>query len=141
MANPSYEEVCGKRTGHAEVVQIVFDNAELSYRDILEVFFSIHDPTTPNQQGNDIGPQYRSVIFTHTGEQQETARAFIGELAREGVFDAPIVTEVRELPPFFAAESYHQDYYRRHTSQPYCTFVISPKLRKFREKFAAKRKA
>lgn len=141
VANPTYDEVCSKTTGHAEVVQVTFDPATISYREILEVFFAIHDPTTPDQQGNDVGPQYRSVIFTHDASQDETARALIGELTSHGVFDAPIVTEVRALPVFYEAEPYHQNYYRQHSSQPYCAFVISPKLAKFRKAFAARRKS
>jgi peptide-methionine (S)-S-oxide reductase len=141
VMNPTYEQVCGKQTGHAEVVQVTYDPSIVSYRDLLEVFFAIHDPTTPNRQGNDAGPQYRSAIFYHSEEQRRAAEAIIGELTAERVFDAPIVTEVAPLDRFFAAESYHQNYYRQHASQPYCAFVISPKLAKFRQKFARKRVA
>ena len=140
VANPTYEEVCGKRTGHAEVVQVTFDPARLSYREVLEVFFSIHDPTTRDRQGNDEGPQYRSVIFHHDDTQRDTARAVIAEITAEHAFADPVVTEVLPLPAFYPAESYHQDYYRQHTAQPYCTFVISPKLAKFRKTFAGKRR-
>lgn len=136
VANPTYEEVCGKETGHAEVVQLAFDPVKVSYRTILEVFFAIHDPTTPNRQGNDVGPQYRSVIFTHDAEQAREAHAIIDELTREKVFDAPIVTQVLPLPEFYPGEAYHQNYYRQHTQQPYCAFVISPKLAKFRKHFS-----
>lgn len=138
VPNPTYEQICGKETGHAEVVQLTFDSSKVSFRHVLEVFFAIHDPTTPNRQGNDVGPQYRSVIFYTNDEQQATARAMIAELTAERVFDAPIVTEVTALPVFYPGESYHQDYYRQHRSQPYCTFVISPKLAKFRQNFARK---
>lgn len=136
VANPTYEQVCGKETGHAEVVQLTYDPSRVSYRTLLEVFFAIHDPTTPNRQGNDVGPQYRSVIFTHDAGQAQVARDLIAELAGERVFDAPIVTEVAPLPEFYPAEAYHQDYYRQHTRQPYCAFVIAPKLAKFRKHFA-----
>lgn len=136
VANPTYEQVCDKKTGHAEVVQLTYDPARVSYRALLEVFFAIHDPTTPDQQGNDIGPQYRSVIFTHDDEQAREARAIIDELATEQVFPSPIVTEVRPLPVFYPAEAYHQDYFRQHARQPYCAFVIAPKLAKFRKRFA-----
>jgi len=136
VANPTYEQVCDKKTGHAEVVQLTYDPARLTYRALLEIFFAIHDPTTPDQQGNDIGPQYRSVIFTHDEEQAREARALIDEFTAEQVFPAPIVTEVRPLTDFYPAEAYHQDYYRQHTRQPYCAFVIAPKLAKFRKRFA-----
>ncbi|MCC6931107.1 MAG: peptide-methionine (S)-S-oxide reductase MsrA [Gemmatimonadaceae bacterium] len=136
VAHPTYEQVCGKNTGHAEVVQLTYDPARVSYRALLEVFFAIHDPTTPNRQGDDIGPQYRSVIFTHDDEQAREARAIIDELSAEHVFPAPIVTEVRPLPEFYPAEGYHRDYFRQHTEQPYCAFVIAPKLAKFRKRFA-----
>jgi peptide-methionine (S)-S-oxide reductase len=135
VPDPTYEQVCGKGTGHAEVVQLTFDPARVSYRTLLEVFFAIHDPTTRDRQGNDIGPQYRSVIFTHDDEQEREARAVIDELTAERVFPAPIVTEIRPLPVFYPAEAYHQDYYRQHTRQPYCAFVIAPKLAKFRKHF------
>lgn len=136
VANPTYEEVCGKKTGHVEVVQVTFDPTIVTYREILEVFFAIHDPTTVDRQGNDAGPQYRSAIFTHSDEQGQVARALIESLEREQIFDAPIVTEVRALTTFYPAESYHQDYYRRNSAQPYCAFVVSPKVAKFRKKFA-----
>lgn len=138
VPNPTYEQVCGKKTGHVEVVQVAFDPAVVSYREVLEVFFTIHDPTTRDRQGNDAGPQYRSVIFTHGVEQEQTARDVIATLEAEHVFGAPIVTEVRPLPVFYPAETYHQDYYRQNQSQPYCVFVVSPKLAKFRQKFAAR---
>jgi peptide-methionine (S)-S-oxide reductase len=136
VPNPTYEQVCGKKTGHVEVVQVTFNPAVVTYRDILEVFFAIHDPTTRDRQGNDAGPQYRSAIFTHSDEQEKIARDIIAMLDAEHAFDAPIVTEVRPLPEFYPAEQYHNDYYRRNRSQPYCVFVVSPKVAKFRQKFA-----
>lgn len=138
VKDPTYEDVCGKETGHVEVVQLTFDPAVVSYRRILEVFFAIHDPTTADRQGNDVGPQYRSAIFAHNEEQQRVAEDVIAELTREGTFGAPIVTEVRALPTFYPAEDYHQNYYRQHSGQPYCAFVISPKLSKFRQKVLGK---
>ena len=136
VENPTYEQVCGKKTGHAEVVQLEFDPTRVSYRDLLEVFFTIHDPTTMDRQGNDVGPQYRSVIFYHDDEQRRIADAIIAELTAEHAFDSPIVTQVKPLPQFYAAEEYHQNYYVQNHSQPYCAYVISPKLAKFRKKFA-----
>lgn len=136
VANPTYEQVCGKKTGHAEVVQLTFDPAIVSYRDILEVFFSIHDPTTTDRQGNDVGPQYRSVIFYHDEEQRRVAEEIVAELGAEHAYDAPIVTEIKPLDEFYAAEQYHQNYYAQNSTQPYCAFVISPKIAKFRKKFA-----
>jgi peptide-methionine (S)-S-oxide reductase len=139
--NPTYEEVCGKDTGHAEVVQVTFDPARLSYREILEVFFAIHDPTTRDRQGNDVGPQYRSVIFYHDEEQNRVAGEVIAELTNEQLFDAPIVTEVVAAPKFYPAEEYHQNYFARNPTQPYCAFVVSPKVAKFRKKFAQRLRA
>ncbi len=136
VPHPTYEQVCGKETGHAEVVQLTYDPARVSYRTLLEVFFAIHDPTTPNRQGNDEGPQYRSVIFTHDDEQAAVAHTIIKELTEERVFDAPIVTGVEPLPAFYPAEAYHQNYFRQHSAQPYCAFVIAPKLAKFRKHFS-----
>lgn len=136
VPSPTYEQVCGKQTGHAEVVQLTYDPSRVSYRTLLEVFFAIHDPTTPDRQGNDVGPQYRSVIFTHDAEQERVARDMITELAADRVFDAPIVTQVTPLDVFYPAEAYHQNYYRQHTTQPYCAFVIAPKLAKFRKHLA-----
>jgi peptide-methionine (S)-S-oxide reductase len=138
--NPTYREVCTGTTGHAEVVQVTYDPAVLSYRDVLEVFFSTHDPTTLNRQGNDVGTQYRSVIFYHDEEQKRVAGELIAELTAEKVFARPIVTELAPFTAFYPAEEYHHDYYRRNTMQPYCQFVIAPKLSKFRQKFAAKLK-
>ena len=140
VKNPTYEQVCGKKTGHAEVVQVTYDPSRLSYREVLEVFFSIHDPTTPDQQGNDIGPQYRSAIFVHDESQRDVASALIAELTTEHAFGDPIVTEVAPLTEFYPAEGYHQNYYRQNTTQPYCSFVISPKIAKFRKKYAARLK-
>lgn len=138
VPHPTYEQVCDKTTGHAEVVQLTYDPARVTYRTLLEVFFAIHDPTTHDRQGNDIGPQYRSVIFTHDDEQARVAHQIVEELTAEGVFSAPIVTEVLPLPVFYPGEAYHQNYYRQHTRQPYCAFVIAPKLAKFRKHFASK---
>jgi peptide-methionine (S)-S-oxide reductase len=140
VPNPTYEQVCGKGTGHAEVVQVTFDPAVVSYREVLEVFFATHDPTTKDRQGNDVGPQYRSVIFTHSDEQRKTAEGLIAELTAEGVFPNPIVTEVRPAAEFYPAEGYHQGYYRGNPAQPYCAFVVAPKVAKFRKQFAAKLK-
>jgi len=138
IPNPSYEAVCTGRTGHAEVVQVEYDPSVIGYRDLLEVFFGIHDPTTLNRQGNDIGTQYRSAIFPHDAEQEQTAKAVIAELEAEHTFDAPIVTTIEPLGAFYPAEKYHQDYYERNQRQPYCAAVISPKLAKLRKKFADK---
>jgi peptide-methionine (S)-S-oxide reductase len=136
VPNPTYEQVCTGTTGHAEAVQVEFDPAELSYRDLLRVFFSIHDPTTLNRQCPDVGTQYRSAIFYHSPEQERTAREVIAELERERIWDAPIVTEVRPLDAFYPAEEYHREYYRWHPEQTYCRVVIAPKLAKFRKEFA-----
>jgi peptide-methionine (S)-S-oxide reductase len=141
VENPTYEQVCGKKTGHAEVVQLAFDPARVSYRDLLEIFFTIHDPTTADRQGNDVGPQYRSVIFYHDDEQRREAEKIIAELTAEHAFEAPIVTQVKPLTRFYAAEEYHQNYYVQNTMQPYCAYVISPKLAKFRKKFAERLRA
>jgi peptide-methionine (S)-S-oxide reductase len=138
IENPTYEQVCTGATGHVEVVQVTFDPAIAPYREILEVFFAIHDPTSLDRQGNDAGPQYRSVIFYHSEAQRTVAEATIRSLNAEGIWDAPIVTEVRPAAAFYPAEEYHQDYFRNHPAQPYCAFVVAPKVRKFREKFAAK---
>lgn len=135
VANPTYQQVCGGRTGHAEVVRLSFDSERVSYRDILEVFFAVHDPTTPDRQGNDVGPQYRSVIFYHSEEQRRTAEQVMREMA--SCFDDPIVTELLPAPEFYEAEAYHQDYFRRNPNQPYCAYVIAPKLAKYRKKFSS----
>jgi peptide-methionine (S)-S-oxide reductase len=140
MAEPDYESVCEGGTGHAEVVRVRFDPKALSYREVLEVFFTVHDPTTPNRQGADVGEQYRSVVFTHSPEQERQAKAIIAELEREQAFDRPIVTEVQPAPPFYPAEDYHQDYYRLNPAQGYCQAVIRPKLAKFRKSWSQKLK-
>jgi len=132
--SPSYEAVCSGRTGHAEVVQLTFDPAVVSFRDLLEIFFTIHDPTTLNRQGADVGTQYRSVIYYHTPEQRMTAEQVIAELEAAGVWDGPIVTEVAPLPPYYPAEPYHQDYFRRNPGQGYCSAVIAPKVSKLRQR-------
>jgi len=130
---PSYEQVCSGRTGHAEVVQLTFDPREISYRDVLDVFFTIHDPTTLNRQGADVGTQYRSVIFYHSPEQQRTATEVLSEV--KDLFNDPIVTELQPLDKFYPAEGYHQDYFARNPNQPYCQFVVAPKVAKARQKF------
>lgn len=136
--NPSYEQVCGGRTGHAEVVQITFDPAITTFREILEVFFTIHDPTTLNRQGNDVGTQYRSAIFYHSDEQRRVAEEVMQEITLAKIWDDPLVTQVEPASQFYVAEGYHQDYYSRNSSQPYCLFVVRPKVQKFRSKFGAK---
>ena len=133
--NPTYEAVCSETTGHAEAVQITFDPEEISYKSILDIFFSIHDPTTLNRQGNDIGSQYRSAIFCHDDKQEEIAEDFIQKIDSEGDMNDPVVTEVIPAPAFYPAEEYHQQYYRRNQWQGYCQIVISPKLAKFRKQF------
>ena len=138
VPDPSYEAVCNGVTGHAEVVQVTFDPAVVSYREILEVFFTIHDPTTPNRQGADVGTQYRSAIFYHSPEQRETAEAVIRELEARRVWDAPVVTQVAPLDVFYPAERYHQEYYARNQRQPYCQVVIAPKVAKLRKEFTEK---
>ena len=136
--NPSYSDVCTGKTGHIEVVQVTFDPDVTSYREILDVFFAIHDPTSRDRQGEDVGEQYRSAIFTHSDRQRETAEAAIRELNAAGIWDKPIVTEVRPAAPFYPAEEYHRQYFVRNPGQAYCAYVVAPKVRKFREKFAAK---
>jgi peptide-methionine (S)-S-oxide reductase len=138
--NPSYEDVCSGRTGHAEVVQLTFDPKTVTFRDILDVFFAIHDPTTPNQQGNDVGSQYRSAIFYHSPEQKKIADDVIAAFTQAQLYTRPIVTEVTAAGAFFIAEDYHQEYFARNPSQPYCTYVVGPKLAKFRTSFAEKLK-
>ncbi len=135
VPNPSYAQVCEDNTGHAEAVQITFDPAVLSYHDLLKVFFSIHDPTTLNRQGNDVGTQYRSAIFYHTPEQKATAEEVIKEITEAHLWDVPIVTEVKPFDQFYMAEDYHQEYYRNNPYQGYCRVVIAPKVAKFRQKF------
>lgn len=138
ISNPTYREVCSGMTGHAEVVQVTFDPARISYADVLRVFFTVHDPTTLNRQGNDVGTQYRSVIYYHSEQQRDTAEAIKKEASE--AWDDPIVTEISALETFYRAEDYHQNYYRENPNQGYCSFIITPKLRKFREKFADKLK-
>jgi peptide-methionine (S)-S-oxide reductase len=140
-ANPSYEDVCGGQTGHAEVVRIVFDPGVLSFRDLLRVFFSIHDPTTRDRQGNDVGSQYRSVIFCQTREQRADAEAVIGEITRAKLWPQPIVTELAGAETFYPAERYHQEYFERNPGQAYCQFVVAPKVAKFRKEFVDRLKA
>ena len=135
-AKPDYESVCSGQTGHAEVVRIHFDTQLTTYRELLEVFFTIHDPTTLNRQGNDIGTQYRSVIYTHSSDQMDTARKVVAEMAH--VWDAPIVTELKEAPVFHMGEDHHQNYYVNHPLQSYCAFVVAPKVAKFRKIFTDK---
>lgn len=135
VPNPTYEQVCSKQTGHAEVVQITFDPSVISYREVLEVFFTIHDPTTPNRQGNDIGPQYRSVILYHSPEQRAVAQEVMQALAQAGVWENLIVTELVPFERFYPAEDYHQEYYRRNPYQPYCALVVGPKVAKFRKQY------
>lgn len=138
--NPTYHQVCGGDTGHAEVVQIRFDPDRIGYRDLLQIFFTLHDPTTLNRQGNDTGTQYRSAIFWHDAVQKAEAEALIAQLTAEQTFDRPIVTQVAEAATFWPAEDYHQRYFDQNPNQPYCMFVVGPKLAKFREKFAARLK-
>jgi len=141
VPHPSYEAVCTGTTGHAEVTQITFDPSSVSYRDLLDVFFTIHDPTTLDRQGNDAGTQYRSAIFHHSPEQKADAERVIKDLEREKVWDDPIVTEVVPLEQFYPAENYHQDYYARNANQPYCRAVIAPKVAKLRSKYLARLKS
>ena len=140
VPNPSYKHVCSGETGHAEVVQVIFDPTKISCRDLLEIFFAFHDPTTLNRQGADVGTQYRSAIFTHSPEQKNVADQLIAELTTTRVFDGPIVTEVKPLDAFYKAEGYHQGYYRQNAEQPYCRATISPKIKKLREKYQARLK-
>jgi len=140
VVNPTYNQVCSGTTGHAEVVQVSFDPRVVTFREILEVFFTIHDPTTLNRQGADAGTQYRSAIFYHSPEQREVAVQVIAELTAEHLWRDPVVTEVTPLTEFYAAEDYHQDYFERNPYQPYCTAVVAPKVAKFRKKFLDKLK-
>lgn len=140
VIDPSYRQVCDGNTGHAEVVQLHFDSAAISFRELLEVFFTIHDPTTLNRQGNDVGPQYRSVIFYHSTEQHTTAAALISELNARQIWRGPIVTELAPAATFYPAEAYHQDYFALNGRQPYCQMVVAPKVAKFRKQYAARLK-
>ncbi|MGV8095102.1 MAG: peptide-methionine (S)-S-oxide reductase MsrA [Mangrovibacterium sp.] len=141
IVNPSYREVCTGRTGHAEVIEIKFDPAIISFSEILEVFFATHDPTTLNRQGADVGTQYRSVIFYHGQKQKETAESVITRLNQENVYGKPVVTEVTAWKNFFPAEDYHQDYFENNPTQSYCQFVIAPKMEKFRKIFSDRLKS
>ena len=138
--NPSYDDICGGDTGHAEVVRITFDPKVVSFRELLEVFFVIHDPTTLNAQGNDVGTQYRSAVFFHTPQQQAEAREVIANLSKAGLWRDPIVTEVTPASTFYIAEDYHQEYFARNPRQPYCSYVVQPKVAKFRKHFVEKLK-
>lgn len=138
--NPTYQQVCSETTGHAEVAQIKFNKDEISFKEILQVFFAVHDPTTLNRQGNDIGSSYRSAIFYHSDEQKRIAEEVIKEVTEEGVYDNPIVTEVTPFDKFYAAENYHQEYFANNPNQPYCAGIVAPKVAKFRKKFVDKLK-
>jgi peptide-methionine (S)-S-oxide reductase len=136
VVNPTYDQVCDGNTGHAEVVRVTFDPNVVSFRELLEIFFAIHDPTTLNRQGNDAGTQYRSAIYYHSPAQKAAAEELIAELTREKAFDDPIVTEVTPAATLYVAEDYHQRYFENNPAQPYCQFVVAPKVAKFRKKFA-----
>ncbi len=138
VANPTYEQVCEKNTGHAEVVQVVYDPTKITFDELLEVFWQTHDPTTLNRQGNDVGPQYRSVVFYHNAEQQKKTEKYKTDLNKSGAFSNPIVTAVEPFKNFYVAEKYHQDYYSNNGSAPYCYYVIRPKLEKFEKVFKNK---
>jgi peptide-methionine (S)-S-oxide reductase len=138
VENPTYEQVCGKNTGHAEALRIEYNPQQISFDELLEVFWKTHDPTTLNRQGNDVGPQYRSVIFYHNDEQKEKAEKYKKELDASGVYDAPIVTTIEPFSAFYPAEDYHTNYYKRNPSQPYCYYVIKPKMEKFKKIFGDK---
>jgi peptide-methionine (S)-S-oxide reductase len=141
VINPTYQQVCTGRTGHAEVVQITYDPAQITFQDLLDVFFTIHDPTTLNRQGADVGTQYRSAIFYHSPEQKAIAEATIKALNDSGVWGAPIVTEVTAAGPFYIAEDYHQEYFAKNPNQPYCRAVVAPKVAKFRKQHLARLRA
>ena len=138
--NPTYEQVCTGETGHAEAVQVSFNPSKISYREILEIFFSVHDPTTPNRQGPDVGTSYRSAIFYHNERQKAVAEGLIGELNKAHLWKKPIVTQIVPLDIFYPAEDYHREYFSRHPEQTYCQTVISPKVNKFRKKWTARLK-
>ena len=138
VENPTYRAICTGSTGHVEVVQVTFDPSITTFRDILEVFFAIHDPTTRDRQGNDSGPQYRSAIFYHSPEQKAVAEEVIREIEKEKLWSNPVVTEVRPAEKFYVAEDYHQEYFQNNPNQPYCSYIVAPKLKKFREKFKQK---
>jgi peptide-methionine (S)-S-oxide reductase len=138
--NPTYQQVCSEATGHAEVIQVRFDPQLLSFRDLLRVYFTVHDPTTLNRQGNDVGTSYRSAIFYHSDEQKRIAEEVIAEITGEHIYDAPIVTELAPFTRFYAAEDYHQEYFANNPNQPYCAAVVAPKVAKFRQKFTSRLK-
>jgi peptide-methionine (S)-S-oxide reductase len=140
VANPTYEEVCTGTTGHAEVIQVTYDPAKVSYEELLKAFWTAHDPTQLNRQGNDVGTQYRSVIFYHNEDQHKLAEAYKEKLDKSGAYDKPVVTEIAPFTKFYKAEDYHQNYYKENGSQPYCHFVIAPKLEKFKKVFKDKLK-
>ena len=140
IPNPSYEQVCSGRTGHAEIVQVTFDPGVVTYEDLLGVFFTIHDPTTLNRQGNDVGTQYRSAIFYHDDEQKTAAEQAIREITDARIWSRPIVTEIVPLTDFYAAEAYHQDYFKNNPYQPYCQVVVAPKVAKFRKQYLSRLK-
>ena len=140
IPNPSYEQVCSGRTGHAEIVQVIFDPGVVTYEDLLGVFFTIHDPTTLNRQGNDVGTQYRSAIFYHDDEQKAAAEQAIREITDARIWSRPIVTEIVPLTDFYAAEAYHQDYFKNNPYQPYCQVVVAPKVAKFRKQYFSRLK-
>lgn len=141
VENPTYKQICTGTTGHAEVIQITFNPEVVSFRDLLRVFFVIHDPTTLNRQGADVGTQYRSAIFYHSPEQQQIAKEVIGEISGAGIYECPIVTEVAPITTFYIAEAYHQEYYVNNPRQPYCMAVVAPKVTKFRKYFTEMLKA
>ncbi len=140
VPNPTYEDVCSDATGHAEVVQITFDRSVISFRELLQIFFTVHDPTTLDRQGPDVGTQYRSAVFYHSPEQKATAEEVIRELAEPGVWNDPIVTEVTPLQAFYPAEDYHQRYFERNPNHPYCRLVVAPKAAKFRKQYLSRLK-
>lgn len=140
MPNPTYQRVCDGDTGHAEVVQVTYDPGKISFRDLLEVFFVIHDPTTLNRQGNDVGTQYRSAIFYHSPQQKAEAGKIVSELTEDKAFSGAIVTQIVPAERFYIAEGYHQEYFENNPNQPYCQFIVAPKVAKFRQKFAQKQK-
>ena len=139
--DPTYQEVCSETTGHAEVVQIRFDPKELTFKELLQVFFTVHDPTTLNRQGGDVGTSYRSAIFYHSEEQRQVAEQVIAEFTAESIYDNPIVTEVTPFERFWPAENYHQEYFANNPNQPYCAAVVAPKVAKFRQKFVSRLKS
>ena len=140
LPNPTYHEVCDGETGHAEAVRVTFDPAVLSYHDLLTVFFTIHDPTTLNRQGNDVGTQYRSAVFYHDDEQKKVVEEVMREITAENIWSAPLVTEVKPFEVFYPAEDYHQEYFKKNPWQPYCRVIVAPKVAKFRQKFAERLK-